>query len=566
MKNLELERVTILSLKEKKAKIIELKSGINVIQGDNKTGKSSFLKSIYYAFGAETGMHPTWIALNPIVIVDFRYNSQKYTIMRNVRNIWVYDADKNLIHNSSSITRGFTPFFSRFFNFKVELTTRNRVKQQATPAFCLMPFYIDQDLSWEKNWNSFQNLGQFTNWRKDLAAFHSGVTSSNYYSLKSQKDTLLLNKNQLEIELQAIEGIRNQSLEEIKDVDFTIPLDEFKHEITNLLEELNKIKSDSSQLKEKLRELYKEKEIIKEQIKITNHSLRELNKDYEYCVKDLGHNVDCPTCGAIYENSFAERFSIANDEDQCLDLKMELESKYSQLLSSIEKSREKFFETHKRMKLVDNLLQTKKKRITLRELISYEGSRSLISRLSTKIQELRLKIQKISRAIIEINKQLKKIIDPRRKKRIIETYRQNMGQFLKDLNVKDLPFESYKELHSSIHEKGSDKPRALLAYYFSILKVMSVSSDSGTFFPIIIDAPLQQEQDQENTKVILDFIGKNCPEDTQLILGIISLEEINFEGNTVLLSQPHSFLGEEDYSQSQEYFKELQKNSQPKSI
>jgi len=130
-------------------------------------------------------MHPKWENANPISIIDFEYDSKKYTIMRNKSTISVFDSGHKLLNLSNSITKDFTPFFSELFNFKIDLTTHNNSKQQATPAYCLLPYYIDQDQSWSKNWNAFKSLTQFKNWRNDLVTFHTGIRPSEYYNLKN---------------------------------------------------------------------------------------------------------------------------------------------------------------------------------------------------------------------------------------------------------------------------------------------------------------------------------------------------------------------------------------------
>ncbi|MEM8994470.1 MAG: hypothetical protein AAGF23_06730, partial [Acidobacteriota bacterium] len=57
------------------------------------------------------------------------------------------------------------------------------------------------------------------------------------------------------------------------------------------------------------------------QKEIVTGALAEISEDYIFATSELDEDsVDCPTCGATYENSFAERFQIARDEDRCLDL------------------------------------------------------------------------------------------------------------------------------------------------------------------------------------------------------------------------------------------------------
>jgi hypothetical protein len=56
------------------------------------------------------------------------------------------------------------------------------------------------------------------------------------------------------------------------------------------------------------------------------------------------------------------------------------------------------------------------------------------------------------------------------------------------LDVLTMSEKSYKKITSKIAETGSGNPRALLAYYFSILEVMKEFSTS-MFCPIVIDSP-----------------------------------------------------------------------------
>src|SRR3989338_2504658 len=83
MKNLKLVKMRIFSLKEKAGKVINFSDGFNIIMGDNDTGKSSLIKSIYYTFGADPMMHHDWKSANPIPMIEFELDSKKYTIMRD---------------------------------------------------------------------------------------------------------------------------------------------------------------------------------------------------------------------------------------------------------------------------------------------------------------------------------------------------------------------------------------------------------------------------------------------------------------------------------------------------
>lgn len=114
------------------------------------------------------------------------------------------------------------------------------------------------------------------------------------------------------------------------------------------------------------------------------------------------------------------------------------------------------------------------------------------------------------------------------------------------LGVYSLSENVFNSIKASIVESGSDLPRAILAYFFTTLKAIK-KNGNATFFPIVIDAPNQQEQDPKNLKKMLAFISNNRPKDHQLILGLVDDSGIDFEGKEVLFDRKYSVLEEETY-------------------
>lgn len=71
--------------------------------------------------------------------------------------------------------------------------------------------------------------------------------------------------------------------------------------------------------------------------------------------------------------------------------------------------------------------------------------------------------------------------------------------------------------------------------------------DGSKFFPIVIDAPNQQEQDPKNLKNMLEFISKNRSEGRQLILGLVDDSGIDFEGVVMCFDTKYFVLDEGSY-------------------
>ena len=85
-----------------------------------------------------------------------------------------------------------------------------------------------------------------------------------------------------------------------------------------------------------------------------------------------------------------------------------------------------------------------------------------------------------------------------------------MNSFVQELKVPNLKESNYKAIDSIIRETGSDLPRALLAYYYAFIHTMKKHSTSA-FCPIVVDTPVQQDQDKTNAARMISFCLNETP-------------------------------------------------------
>src|SRR5437773_1792383 len=90
------------------------------------------------------------------------------------------------------------------------------------------------------------------------------------------------------------------------------------------------------------------------------------------------------------------------------------------------------------------------------------------------------------------------------------TSRRSTFKFLQKLEVPNLTEKNYKAIDSNIRETGSDLPRALLAYYYAFIHTMKRYSTSA-FCPIVVDTPVQQDQDHTNAARMISFCLGETP-------------------------------------------------------
>lgn len=84
MRKLRFESLELLSCRESKARKIEFHPRLTVIQGENDVGKSSVIKSLYWAFGATPPkFHSSWKSANVKALVTFAVDDIRYSILRD---------------------------------------------------------------------------------------------------------------------------------------------------------------------------------------------------------------------------------------------------------------------------------------------------------------------------------------------------------------------------------------------------------------------------------------------------------------------------------------------------
>jgi len=547
MKKLILDELIILSIQEKAARRVKFDKHRTLIYGSNSTGKSSLIKSIYKTFGAEASkVSKTWHDLNPYTFVKFRVDDKLYSILQYDGRYAVFDKNDTLIGAFHSITSELTPFLAEILDFKVKIRNRSGEMIIPPPQYMFLPYYVDQDVSWTSNWSSFSNLQQLPNWKDDVVSYFSGIRPNEYYEIRGQINNLENKIKLLTDERQILHTTIEKINKQAPIVDFNLDMNDFKVEIELLLKECESLQLNQSVLKDKLVNYHNIKSNILDQIEITKRAQIEVSSDYNYATTKIVEDfIECPTCGAGYDNSFAERFSIAKDEDKCRDLLLTLNTELVEIENRIVKAKETYDENIKKLTNITDILNTKKESIKLKDLLKLEGKKEIKHAITDEIDTLSVDLGNLDNKLQELKKELEKYKNVEKKNEIQEQYDQYMFNYLHTLNV-ELNENAYQRINSEIKMVGSEFPRALLAYYFSIFNIMQDNS-SSVFCPLIIDSPNQQAQDPKNIKTILEFIKDNQPEDSQLILGLEEDYGIDFECPVISLSKTYGMLEKDQY-------------------
>jgi len=540
MKGFKLNEILLLSLKELKAKKVIFDPNRTIILGRNSVGKSCLIKSIYQTFGAEPqNLHPNWKEANAISLIHFSIDQENYSIIRSNKVYCLFDSNSQKIGQYNRVSE-LGNHLAKLLDFKIQLTNKEGEIITPPPAYLFLPYYADQDKSWTANWSSFSKL-YLPNAKLDIINYHTGIRPNQYYEAKNELGIVNDGIQIIEKDVNIIRNLLKNLKIKLSQIEFTVTIEDFQEEIKELLiscEELNKIQNKH---KQNLTILYNQKINLEAQLEITQRALFETNKDYEFAVNEIDESILCPSCGADYDNNFSERFGIAQDEQRCLDLIIELKEDISNIDQKIGKENNEFSQNNKEIVEIEKILESKKETIKLKDIIGSEGKREMKLLFEAEIKDYDEELKEKLLLKNELEKEVKKFEDRKRANDIRSEYRDLMGNYLRILNVHSLDEKYYKRIDSSIQESGSAMPRALMAYYYSILNIVK-KYGSSAFCPIIIDSPNQQGQDKDNLPRLIKFIIDKQPKNSQLILGLEEIPEGQSNEYIIELTEERSLL------------------------
>jgi len=546
MKNLRFEKLELLSTTERKGRTVEFHPRLTVIIGENDVGKSSVIKSLYWAFGAPVRMHPEWLKAKVKARVSFAIDGERFSIVRDGSSFGIFDEKGDLLIATRSVTSELGPFLAKMLDFGLVLPNRSGVTETPPPAYMFMPFYIDQDSGWKQSLESFDIRGQYKNPRKAVIEFHSGIRPNRYYELQAKKTAVQLEIAELGRDRQVLEkAVAKLNLQPaFTGTEFTEL--EHRESVDRLLVELRDLRAVRLKSAAELAGLVDERELVTEQMRIARLAMEELGKDYAYAAK-AGEEIFCPTCGTVHDNDFTHKFSILDDREACAQFLRDQHDRLVDIRKRAAKLEARLDSTDAFIEKVSGTLVEKEGDLTLREVIENASANMARGLFDMQLNDIRAEVDKRAGEIVEIDAEVKKLDDKKRRKEIEACYAEFMASFLRTLNVRKIDFDSAGKIARKVNDTGSDQPRAVLAYYLALMKTVFRFSSALTA-PMIIDSPNQQDQDATNVAAMIALIMSSRPDNGQTILGTVRLHDQKVEeGEVIELVDELSALSPDQY-------------------
>ena len=547
MKSLRFKELWLVSEIFRKARKIEFNPERTLLVGRNHTGKSTVLKHLFRTLGCEVrGKSDRWDNL-AISVLSFEVDGLPYRAYRKANVFALWDGARSRIQVTTSYAE-WSKILARLFDFQLMLPTHDEKLAQATPPYLFLPFYMDQDGSWLHQWNSFDRLTQFSNWKKPLTAYVTGQRPNGYYAAKFEESKARASASELEKELGVVQAALSRVKKALPKSAVRLDIHAFKQEIAELLKTATQLKDEQESLRRKAFENAAENESLASQISMANTALRELEGDLKYLTESKTEAaLTCPTCGSVHESGFSVRLELIDDAVSMRRVIAELETnraaaqeKLAEINGNLARIKYKGME-------IEKALQTKKGMLRLQDVVASQSTEIVSSAFQKDLDSLKRDLAKALGVVAEMKAKVAQFDLPERTREINVLYSERMELFTSDLEVQDLREDVKKKPDANVTAMGSALPRSLLAYQYAVLHTARKKGDVK-LFPIVIDSPNQQGQDAQHLKQMLNFILKRSPDDQQLILAVEDMPaDFKFDGKVVVLTEPFNLLQEEQF-------------------
>lgn len=548
MKRLIFRELLLQSALDLRARRIKFHRNLTIVKGPNGAGKSSLLGSLYRCFGAEPAwVDKRWRSGEVCSVLSVELDGEPLRVLHASGINAVFDGANRLLKILDGTAFETAEYWAKALGL--------HAPSLATSVGTLFsPFYMDQNASWQHPLAGFKNSGEFRG-SAELAEFAIGARNVTYFETRARLNSTVLEKESVKNLEAGLTRVRKDFADKYGLLAFDLNFDRYKVEIDDLVRRMNVCKQQDESYSARFNALSSRKRDLEIQLAIAEEASSELTKDYEYASRlsntsDGKECVVCPMCNASYDNTFRERFSIAQDSDACTAISLRVRNELKRVQGDLENLTTNYHRNAQDLGDIQELLNKRRGGLEIGEWLERRGRVELQDILEQRAKECAKRVVVLEKSAEQIREQLDASdISPLRK-RVLARFSEIMKDHANQLAVQydasrrcrslDFPFRGAERTG------GSSLPRALLAYQFAILKLMDEFSGSAPC-PIVIDSPNQQDQDSESLDRIFAFLQGFQSKSSQVIIAFANVSDTQFSGDVVHLEGFRALLRPEEY-------------------
>lgn len=553
--NVKFDKIYIFDVNAKEAYAQSFKEGINLITSSDldgtDRGKSVLLRSLYHALGADSYFDTKWNEKSKRYILFFEVNDTMYSIYRSSNLFKIFDSNNKLLFKTIHRSK-LAKYLGEIFDFVIYLPDRKTNQLViAPPAYSYLLNYLDQDRYDGTKFNSFESLGQFSNFKTNVIYSHLGIYNKNYFELVKNKEELEIAIKAKKDEIDDLKKMKNRTMRILNGFSCPETTEALENELRIETKKYSELIDNMNNVRNKLIELRNQ---LEEQ-KIALAQMSKFEKKQETEIKTIMNSKICPECHSVLNDTFVLRSKKYNQVENIISIKdiinventrirediLKYEKEYSDLANNLEEHNKKI---HNNQKEIDDYSK-------------FKGLNRIIDEINSDLVSNDEYIDLTTERLKPIKKDLKKVNET--VKYIDEVYFQQIDKLKVKFNLNELDSETYRKLIKNFCASGSNKPLSTVIWYLTLNNLKQTFYSDGTTFPMVFDSPNNAETDQKKKHALLQYILDSAGQFNQIIISAIGFKEQDYTiGSDIniqlLTNKKYSLLNKEAF---EEYYEIL---------
>jgi len=519
--NMIINEFAILSPELKKAYVQPFMNKTNVIIGKKDSGKTTLARSILYTLGCDV-KKLDFIDKFPenIYIIDININSDNYIIIRKKLKSGKGANFFKIIHNKKEFmsfynTKDFSIYLNSIMNINLISLDKNNRKTMLYPNHIFLPFYTDQDYSWERYMvSTFNGLSFIPNIVKLILEYFTGVRANEYYELQIQKKNKKNEILELGASIKSKEQIITENLANIKIIE-DINIDSFTKHYELVLGMYNNIISSEHEFKETLNQkIYR------------NNSLSEMKRSLDTAINNIIEselNHHCPNCNQKIYNDMETNYGLYDTKEHLIKEREIVLMHLKEVEEEIKLSQSELEILKTDSKAISKKLDSTSKIIDIQERASSFALNYVNDKLNDELILLRTSRDTLNEELCVIEEQLNKLnlVD------VASSYKTNMISAFSELDL-DFSYRNYYNSNlesANIFLSGTSKNQAFIAQYITIYNII-LNNERTINIPMMLDTFVKDHFTKKEIEITTKYIMDNL--NTQYQSFIYMKDELDF--------------------------------------
>lgn len=547
MRSFLFEDIWMLSRRDRRARRVEFHVGKNLILGRNHTGKSSLIKTLFTTLGARPeGELRQWDE-NTISKVGFSIDGRRFSVLHQSGTRALFDPEGRILASTGDHGE-WSAVFANATGFNLPLTDKQFRTVPADPKCFFLPFYINQDGSWQSDWNTFTGLAQFKAPVGSILEYFSGIKPPEYYEAKAKRDAEQQILDNLKKERSFLDKARERVGKSFSMSGPKVDPENFKIDIEQLTAEVNEINKRQEILRD---QAVKERELLASinlQTNLANEALSIYEGDSQFLHSEPREALVCPVCNAEHSESFLDLLTYAEDARSLRDITVRLRKDAREIEKKLSRTNAEIAALEQSYRKVAALLSTRRGNMQFSQVVESMGAEKAFRAFEDERVILEAEMADHLLEHERMTESMSKLTDRNRSKEILTIFRDAYSAALIELSL-PMTNTGKAKLTGRPNLSGSGGPRSVLAYYAALWA--ACYSEKGSFrIPLVVDSPNQQGQDHINLPKVISFLSEKLPQGAQLILGSEIDTDLPFD-RKIELTEQYKVLSEQDFDKAE---------------